>query len=157
MADSPAPIRMIGELVDLISRSPFKSEGTFVMCLAPAVPLGFSSKGGWVMSSSQAVHEALSIAYLTQEGLVSLLTTWQKLTARDWIARCGPARRPVWEGPRSNPGPYPDFVRPLSCVGGEGLRSRPPLQRRRTRRRPADSQSQQQLCQPRAGRRKRLP
>ena len=75
MADSPAPIRMIGELVDLISRSPFKSEGTFVMCLAPAVPLGFSSKGGWVMSSSQAVHEALSIAYLTQEGLVSLLTT----------------------------------------------------------------------------------
>jgi len=35
-----------------------------------------------VMSSSQAVHEALSIAYLTQQGLVSLLATWQKLTAR---------------------------------------------------------------------------
>ena len=39
-------------------------------------------EGAWVMSSSQAVHEALSIAYLTQEGLVSLLTIWQKLTAR---------------------------------------------------------------------------
>ena len=29
------------------------------------------------------MHEALSIAYLTQEGLVSLLTIWQKLTARN--------------------------------------------------------------------------
>ena len=48
-----------------------------------SVTHGFSSKGAWVMSSSQAVHEALSIAYLTQEGLVSLLTIWQKLTARN--------------------------------------------------------------------------
>ena len=48
-----------------------------------AVTHGCSSKGPWVMSSSQAVHEALSIAYLTQEGLVSLLTIWQKLTARN--------------------------------------------------------------------------
>jgi RNA-directed DNA polymerase len=48
-----------------------------------AVTHGFSSKGAWVMSSSKAVHEALSIAYLTQEGLVSLLTVWQKLTARN--------------------------------------------------------------------------
>jgi len=47
-----------------------------------AVTHGYSSKGAWVMSSSQAVHEALSIAYLTQQGLVSLLATWQKLTAR---------------------------------------------------------------------------
>ena len=47
-----------------------------------AVTHGMSSKGAWVMSSSQAVHEALSIAYLTQTGLVSLLTIWQKLTAR---------------------------------------------------------------------------
>lgn len=48
-----------------------------------SVTHGVSSKGAWVMSSSQAVHEALSIAYLTQEGLVSLLTIWQKLTARN--------------------------------------------------------------------------
>ena len=48
-----------------------------------AVTHGFSSKGAWVMSSSQAVHEALSIAYPTQEGLVSRLTIWQKLTARN--------------------------------------------------------------------------
>ncbi len=47
-----------------------------------AVTHGNSSKGAWVMSSSQAVHEALSIAYLTQTGLASLLTIWQKLTAR---------------------------------------------------------------------------
>lgn len=47
-----------------------------------AVTHGFSSKGAWVMSSSQAVHEALSIAYLTQTGLASLLTIWQKLSAR---------------------------------------------------------------------------
>ena len=47
-----------------------------------AVTHGFSSKGAWVMSSSQAVHEALSIAYLTQTGLASLLTIWRKPTAR---------------------------------------------------------------------------
>ena len=47
-----------------------------------AVTHGMSSKGAWVMSSSQAVHEALSIAYLTQTGLASLLAIWQKLTAR---------------------------------------------------------------------------
>jgi RNA-directed DNA polymerase len=47
-----------------------------------AVTHGMSSKGAWVMSSSQAVHEALSIAYLTQTGLASLLTIWRKLTAR---------------------------------------------------------------------------
>ena len=47
-----------------------------------AVTHGMSSKGAWVMSSSQAVHEALSIAYLTQTGLASLLTIWQKLSAR---------------------------------------------------------------------------
>ena len=47
-----------------------------------AVTHGISSKGAWVMSSSQAVHEALSIAYLTSQGLASLLTIWQKLTAR---------------------------------------------------------------------------
>jgi len=32
---------------------------------------------------------------------VSVLTIWQKLTARKWTARCGPACRVVWEGPRS--------------------------------------------------------
>jgi RNA-directed DNA polymerase len=84
-----------------------------------AVTHGFSSKGAWVMSSSQAVHEALSITgpaapgppqdRLTQEGLVSLLTIWQKLTARKCTARCGPACRVVREGPRGNPGPYPDL------------------------------------------------
>lgn len=48
-----------------------------------AVTHGFSSKGVWVTSSSQAVHEALSTAYLTQEGLVSLLAIWQKPPARN--------------------------------------------------------------------------
>lgn len=31
----------------------------------------------------QDVREALSIAYVTQEGLVSLLTIWQKLPTRN--------------------------------------------------------------------------
>ncbi len=47
-----------------------------------AITHGISSKGPWVMSSSYAVHAALSTDYLTGEGLVSLLTIWQKLTAR---------------------------------------------------------------------------
>ena len=47
-----------------------------------AVTHGCSSKGPWTMSSSRAVHEALSIEHLTSEGLASLLTIWQSLTAR---------------------------------------------------------------------------
>ena len=43
----------------------------------------FSSKGAWVMSSSRAVHEALSLEHLTYDGLVSLFTIWQTLTAKD--------------------------------------------------------------------------
>jgi len=47
-----------------------------------AVTHGCSSKGPWVMSSSRAVHEALSIEHLTSEGLASLLTIPRSLTAR---------------------------------------------------------------------------
>ncbi len=37
----------------------------------------------WIlMSSSQAVHEALSLEYLKGQGLANLSTIWQKLTAR---------------------------------------------------------------------------
>jgi len=46
-----------------------------------AVTHGVSSKGPWVMSSSQAVHQALSTTYLMGEGLVSLGEIWTKLTA----------------------------------------------------------------------------
>ena len=51
-----------------------------------AVTHGVSSKGPWVMSSSQAVHEALSVTYLEESGLASLLEIWSKLTAKRRIA-----------------------------------------------------------------------
>jgi hypothetical protein len=51
-----------------------------------AVTHGVSSKGPWVMSSSQAVHEALSVAFLEESGLASLLEIWSKLTAKRRIA-----------------------------------------------------------------------
>jgi RNA-directed DNA polymerase len=47
-----------------------------------AVTHGASSKGPWVMSSSQAVHEALSVAFLQTSGLASLLEIWSKLAAK---------------------------------------------------------------------------
>ena len=57
-----------------------------------AVTHGISSNGPWVMSSSQAVHEALSLTGpatqaqsengLAGQGLANLLTIWQKFTAR---------------------------------------------------------------------------
>jgi RNA-directed DNA polymerase len=47
-----------------------------------AVTHGSSSKGPWVMSSSQAVHEALSLEYLKGQGLANLFTIWEKLTVR---------------------------------------------------------------------------
>jgi RNA-directed DNA polymerase len=51
-----------------------------------AVTHGVSSKGPWVMSSSQAVHEALSVAFLQESGLASLLEIWSKLAAKKRIA-----------------------------------------------------------------------
>jgi RNA-directed DNA polymerase len=47
---------------------------------------GSSSKGPWVMSSSRAVHQALSVEYLTRAGLVNLKEIWRKLTAKRRIA-----------------------------------------------------------------------
>ncbi len=43
---------------------------------------GASSKGPWVLSASQAVHQALSVDYLTARGLASLLVIWRKLAAK---------------------------------------------------------------------------
>jgi RNA-directed DNA polymerase len=51
-----------------------------------AITHGVSSKGPWVMSSSQAVHEALSVTFLQESGLASLLEIWSKLTAKKRIA-----------------------------------------------------------------------
>jgi RNA-directed DNA polymerase len=47
---------------------------------------GMSSKGPWVLSSSQAVHQALSTALLEARGLPSLLGIWTKLTAKNRTA-----------------------------------------------------------------------
>jgi RNA-directed DNA polymerase len=47
---------------------------------------GMSSKGPWVLSSSQAVHQALSTALLEEWGLPSLSAIWTKLTARSRTA-----------------------------------------------------------------------
>ena len=51
-----------------------------------AVTHGVSSKGPWVMSSSQAVHQALSVAYFTQAGLASLITLWSQLAPQNRTA-----------------------------------------------------------------------
>ncbi len=76
-----------------------------------AVTHGCSRKGPWTMSSSRAVHEALSLDFLAHEGLASLFTIWQTLTAKDLNRRCGPACRVVWEGLSRKADPYPDLVR----------------------------------------------
>jgi RNA-directed DNA polymerase len=47
---------------------------------------GMSSKGPWVLSSSQAVHQALSTALLEERGFPSLLGIWTKPTAKSRIA-----------------------------------------------------------------------
>jgi RNA-directed DNA polymerase len=51
-----------------------------------AITHGMSSKGPWVLSSSQAVHQALSTALLEERGLPSLLAIWTKLTAKSRTA-----------------------------------------------------------------------
>jgi hypothetical protein len=44
-----------------------------------AVTQGVSSKGPWVLSASQAVHEALSVDYLAESGLVRRFDLWSTL------------------------------------------------------------------------------
>ena len=51
-----------------------------------AVTHGVSSKGPWVMSSSQAVHQALSVDYLVESGLACLSEIWHRLAAKKRIA-----------------------------------------------------------------------
>jgi len=43
---------------------------------------GNSGKGPWLMSSSRAVHQALSLTYLHGEGLASLLEIWSKFASK---------------------------------------------------------------------------
>ena len=47
-----------------------------------ALTHGSSSKGPWVLSSSKAVHMALSLEYLAGAGLVSLYEVWTKLASK---------------------------------------------------------------------------
>ena len=47
-----------------------------------AITHGCSSKGPWVMSSSEAVHKALSLDYLKRIGVASLLEIWTKLASK---------------------------------------------------------------------------
>jgi RNA-directed DNA polymerase len=47
---------------------------------------GNSSKGPWLMSYSHAVHQALSVAYLAEDGLPSLFEIWTKFASKGRIA-----------------------------------------------------------------------
>ncbi|MFO0942579.1 MAG: group II intron maturase-specific domain-containing protein [Pirellulales bacterium] len=47
-----------------------------------ALTHGCSGKGPWVMSSSKAVHMALSLDFLRRLGVVSLLEIWTKLASK---------------------------------------------------------------------------
>jgi RNA-directed DNA polymerase len=74
------------------ARRVYRSVGRYLTRkLKLVVTHGISSKGPWVMSSSQAVHQALSVDYLSARGLASLLEIWMRLAAKKRTAQCGPA------------------------------------------------------------------
>ncbi|TWT78701.1 Group II intron-encoded protein LtrA [Planctomycetes bacterium CA13] len=52
---------------------------------------GSSGRGVWVMSSSAAMHVAISKDYLRQQGLASLEEIWSKFASKKRTAGCGPA------------------------------------------------------------------
>lgn len=56
-----------------------------------ARPFALSGKGPWRLSMTSGVQRALSNAYLTSEGLVSLEERWHQLASSRRIAECGPA------------------------------------------------------------------
>ncbi|MEZ6133255.1 MAG: hypothetical protein R3C59_31695, partial [Planctomycetaceae bacterium] len=75
---------------------------------------GSSGRGPWVMSSSAAVHVALSIEYLHTQGLVSLeenldQVCFQKPNRLMWTRMSGGVG-----GARSNAAPIPIIVRPYA-------------------------------------------
>lgn len=74
-----------------------------------AISHGSSGRGPWVMSSSAARHVPLSTDSHTRQGLASLEAIWRTFASKKRTASCGPACYVVWEGLRSNPGPYPDL------------------------------------------------
>ena len=47
-----------------------------------AISHGCSGRGIWVMSSSAAMHVAISIDYLNQQGLASLEEIWSKFASK---------------------------------------------------------------------------
>ena len=50
-----------------------------------------SGKGPWRLSTTSGVQRALSIEYLTDEGLFNLEERWQSLASLRRTAQCGPA------------------------------------------------------------------
>jgi len=67
-----------------------------------------SRKGYWRISANSIVQRALNNRWLKEQGVPELKSIWLKLHHRDkarpkprdlnGTARCGPARRVVWEG-----------------------------------------------------------
>ena len=66
------------------------------------------------MSKSAAMHIALGVDYLKQQGLVSLEEIWSKFASKRAIAGLGPAYPMVWEV-RSN-------AAPISIIVSRGAR-----------------------------------
>ncbi|WP_146406728.1 group II intron maturase-specific domain-containing protein [Allorhodopirellula heiligendammensis] len=56
-----------------------------------AISHGCSGRGYWVMSSSAAMHVAISIDYLKKKGLANLEEIWSKFASKKRTAGCGPA------------------------------------------------------------------
>ncbi len=50
-----------------------------------------SGKGAWRLSKTSSVQSALSIEYLTNEGLLNLEERWRALASMRRTAQCGPA------------------------------------------------------------------
>jgi RNA-directed DNA polymerase len=66
----------------------------------------FSRKGYWRIAGSPILSTALPNAYWTAHGLKGFAVPYRLFRDATRTARCGPARRVVWEG-RGELGPYP--------------------------------------------------
>ena len=77
-----------------------------------AITHGASSKGPWVMSSSEAVHQALSNDYLSESGLPSLLEIWRSACCQETNRLVRTRMLRGVGGRPGKPGSYPD---PLFC------------------------------------------
>ena len=104
----------------------------------------YARKGYWRIAGSAPLQRSLTNAYWTSHGLHGFTDPYHRFRDATRTARCGPARRVVWEGP-GRARPLPDCHSNRRTWGLPQLRERRPRSRASRRSAPVGSGSSARL------------